>query len=120
MKFLSNAKAVAKLFLNRAQRTPKAMRAGLTAVAIAVNEKKIENLSGGDNAAGSFPIPVRSGNLRRHADMQILSSHAEVMNTATYAMSIHERSGPFLNGTLDQVNTAAIFAMATRKSLGVA
>lgn len=63
--FSSNAKTIAGRWQKRKQRLTTALIAGLRALAVAVDNKQVENLSG-DGAAGSYPVRVVSGNLRNH------------------------------------------------------
>lgn len=118
MKFTSNASQVAKSILNRAKGTRDAVRAGLTRVALSINAKQVENLSGkGTDEAGGFPVPVRTGHLRRSADIEVNETEAYVMNTAEYAAAIHKRNGPFLGDATKRMQLSRQFAAAYKKEL---
>ncbi len=112
MKLTSNAKQIAARFLSRAKGTQRAVLAGLTAVAVAINKEQVENLSGSGDKGG-FPVAVRSGHLRRSADMEVVGGanpHADVINTAVYAAKIHNSNGPFLEDARKKVNMKKVFA----------
>lgn len=118
MKFSSNAAQVVKGIVNRAKGTRNALRAGLLKVAVSLNEKQIENLSGsGSDPAGSYPVPVRSGHLRRSAEIVVKETEAYVMNTAQYAAKIHKNNGPFLADTTKRKQLSRQFAAGYKKGM---
>lgn len=115
----SNAAQIALGIINKAKGTRTAVRAGLTRVALSINAKHIENLSGPSEApAGSYPVPVRSGHLRRSADVEVKETEAYVMNTAEYAAKVHETNGPFLLDAKKRMQLSRQFAGAYTKALG--
>lgn len=116
----SNASQIAQGLINRAKGTRSAVRAGLFKVALSLNAKQIENLSGGgDEPAGAYPVPVRSGHLRRSADIDVKETEAYVLNTATYATQVHKSNGPFLADATKGKQLSRQFAGAYKKSLGL-
>ena len=118
MKFTSNASQVAKGILNRAKGTRDAVRAGLTRVALSINAKQVENLSGkGTDQAGGFPVPVRTGHLRRSADIDVKETEAYVMNTAEYAAAIHKSNGAFLGDAAKGLQLSRQFAAGYKQNL---
>lgn len=119
MSITSNARDVIKGIVNRAKGTNDAVRAGLTRVALAVNAKQIENLSGsGEDNPGGFPVPVRSGHLRRSADIEVNNTEAFVFNSATYAASIHKTNGPFLGEAAKGMQLSRQFATGFKRAMG--
>lgn len=121
MNIASNAKDLAHKFYQRATRTQRAVQAGLTRVANAINAKQIENLSGGGNdEAGGYPVPVRSGHLRRSAEIEVNKDHAFVFNDAEYAAPVHRTNGPFLSDAASDINLSKEFAAGVRHVMGAA
>lgn len=62
---------------------------GMTMALLAVERAQVKNLSGG-GAPFSYPVPVRTGNLRRsagHSRESLTSGY--VFNTAAYAGAVH-------------------------------
>lgn len=85
----TNADRVAALFRERAGRWATALSRGLARALALVDGAAQDNLSGA-GAPGSYPVPVRTGNLRRSQGMRLLSPTAGlVFNTARYAAAIH-------------------------------
>lgn len=83
---------------------PRAIDSGLGKWAIIAHRAALKNLSGSkSDAAGSYPVPVRTGNLRRsddyvlplHSKHGIFAAHGQayLVNTAGYAHAIHEGEG---------------------------
>ena len=52
------------LYAKRAADLPAAIKRGTRNVLLAVDRAAVKNLSG-SGAAGSYPVPIRAGNLRR-------------------------------------------------------
>lgn len=84
-----NADRIAELYRERAGRWRAAALAGLRRALVAVETAATRNLSGGGKP-GSYPVPVRTGNLRRGMGFKLLDDRAGVVfNTARYASAIH-------------------------------
>ena len=85
----SNAGRIAELYRERAGRWRAAALSGLRRALVAVETAATRRLGGG-GAAGSYPVPVRTGNLRRSMGFKLLSDTTGVVfNTARYAAAIH-------------------------------
>lgn len=68
---------------------PGAVERGMRSWLLAVEAKAVKNLSGG-GAPYSYPVPVRSGNLRGGRTVQQPSPGIGVISfTADYAMAVH-------------------------------
>ena len=118
MRLITNASDMVRRLIKRASAGRRANRAGLLAVATFLNDRQVDNLSGGGNdPAGSYPVPVRSGHLRRSAEIVVNDNDAYVMNTARYAGQIHEKNGPFLAETSKGQKLGRIFAGAYKHEL---
>ena len=126
---VKNDKIILEGLRQAAEDMPGAVKKGLSNVAIGVNNVAFDWLSGagkGDVAAGGYPVPVRTGHLRRLQNWlkpgQSKSGEAGtfragamevlVYNSASYARSIHDGLGssgkfgrrPFLEDGFKQFN----------------
>ncbi len=88
----------------KTDRLPAAIDKGLSRWAVLAHAAALKNLSGSNSdPAGSFPVPVRTGNLRRKEGYVLpgtskngftaKSGQALVFNDAKYASNIHEGMG---------------------------
>lgn len=120
------------LYAQRAAAIPAAVRRGTRNVLLAVEQKATANLSG-SGAPGSYPIPVRTGNLRRSMGVrQESDTVGYVFNRAVYARAHHEGfhpygnkkakripARPFLTNAAEAVDTGMIFRRGFAKALGL-
>lgn len=85
----SNAADVAKGLDATGNAVERAVRAGVAQGAFAIERAMIDNLSGsGDPYA--YPVPVRTGHLRRSSGVEQPQPHlAIVYNGAAYAWAVH-------------------------------
>jgi len=101
----SNAGMATAKLKHMAVEVQRGLDAGLTEVVLFGHLIVLENLSGKASAsAGSDPVPVRTGHLRRSEDYitpgrnkhGLTTAHGQAMlvNTALYAHAIHEGKGP--------------------------
>lgn len=82
----------------RAERFTAAVHKALQTLVIGINRLQVQNLSGSGAAKpGSYPIPVRSGNLRRSADWGFLDPQTAFVTAggahAPYGIQVHEGLG---------------------------
>lgn len=111
----------AERFRARARGFMAAVHKALQRVVIEVNREQVANLSGsGAGEAGSYPIPVRTGNLRRSADWGFLDEQTAFVTAggaqAPYAFQVHEGLGtssrygrrPFQDRAAQDTDVAAI------------
>lgn len=85
----TNAGSVASGIAATGNRVERAVRAGVAQAAFAIERAQINNLSGGGDPY-SYPVPVRTGHLRRSAGVeQPHAHHAIVFNAAAYAWAVH-------------------------------
>jgi hypothetical protein len=99
MSVWTNAGAVARAYRKRMSQWAAGLRAGLRRIALEVERRQVDNLSGGGTSpAGSYPVPIRSGNLRRSTGFRVEPLVAFVFNTALYARAIHNGFVPYGNG----------------------
>ena len=112
----TNAKELYAKWLRRKSAMDKARRIGLRSAAIAVDRAQVKNL-GGSGDAGSYPVPVRTGNLRggHFFDTQ-RSDFAVIGNTTVYATVVH-KDRPFLDDAAESVDTVEHMAIAFRKEV---
>ncbi len=90
----TNAERVAELLRERSGRWTAAAINGLRRAVLSVEAAATRRLSGGGQA-GSYPVPVRTGNLRRSMGFKILDTISGlVFNTARYAGAIHNGLQP--------------------------
>jgi phage gpG-like protein len=109
----------------------RAVTAGLRDIAITVERAAAKNLRGGGSAApGSYPVPIRSRNLRSSLQSRFEERQSMVINSAVYARAIHEgfqpygnpkarRIGrrPYLQDAVDSINPTEIMAIRINKEL---
>lgn len=89
MKIDTNAAQVAQAYAERAARWDGALQRAMRRALVAVEGAAVDRLSG-SGAPGSYPIPVRTGFLRRALGSRIVSpSEGLVFNTANYAWALH-------------------------------
>lgn len=96
MSIETNAEQVARALEESIPAIKRGVQAGLTRWAIDVDEGHKRNLRGGlDDSPGSYPVPLRRGNLMRSAHYAIQPMQAMAFNTAAYAHAIHDgKQGP--------------------------
>jgi len=125
MKAVSNAGKLARIYAKRAAGLSHALRTGLRNAAIAVDNKQVSLLSGGDGA-GDYPIPVRTGNLMGGHFFAVRSSSLAVVgNTTSYAEAIHEGKGSskvygrraFLDDAVEAVNVTEIVRNVVKRKV---
>lgn len=87
------------LYASRAAKLPAAVRRGTRNVLLAVERAAVKRLSGpGSAAPGSYPVPIRTGNLRRSMGVrQDTDMSGYVFNRALYANAIHSGMTPYNN-----------------------
>jgi hypothetical protein len=86
----SNAGDLATQYRTLAARLSAALQRGLLKAMSAVEAAAQKLLSGG-GAPFSYPVPVRTGNLRSSlGDEQLSPTAVEVFDTADYARAVHE------------------------------
>ncbi len=128
----SNARQVAQIFADRAGRWDSALAKGLRRAVVTVEIHATDLLSG-SGAPGSYPVPVRTGNLRRSEGSQIVSKTSGIVfNDAGYARAIHSgeiavgfkgrgrkrvRARPFHDDALKQARPGEIIFNAMRAAL---
>ena len=90
MSLQTNAGKVAAIYAARAARWSMALGRAMLRALTAVEGKAIDLLSG-SGAPFTYPIPVRSGHLRRSMGSKLVSQTTGlIFNTASYALPIHE------------------------------
>lgn len=132
---MSDARAIANLYRQRAALLDDALRRGMRRALVAVDAQASRNLSGsGEAPARSYPIPVRTGFLRRAGGVrQVSATSGLVFNRARYARAIHTDGfkpygnpraatvdpRPFLQDAVDKVDPASmVFGELRRAVLG--
>lgn len=121
------------LYAQRAAELPAAIRRGTRNVLLAVERQATKNLTG-SGKAGEYPVPVRTGNLRRSMGVRQESDVVGyVFNRARYAHAVHTsgfhaygnphapfyKGRPFLDDAADQVDTGLIFRRGVARALGL-
>lgn len=86
---ITNARQIAAMFADRSKRWDAALAKGIRKAAIAVENEASDRLSG-SGVAFTYPVPVRTGHLRRSLGVKTSRTGGEVFNTATYAFAVHE------------------------------
>jgi len=108
------------------QRIPRAIDRGLRRSAMGIHRAAYDFLSGPKSAVGGYPVPVRTGHLRRSLDwlgpnrskskdgktFTAGPHEAVVYNSAVYSRAIHDGRGssakfgarPYLTDALEQFN----------------
>lgn len=121
---VTNARQIAAVFADRSKRWDNALRSALRKALVAVEQAAAEKLSG-SGAAGSYPVPVRTGFLRRSLGIKLAPSSGMVFNTAAYAWAIHNgrsdrvqtKARPFLDDALKQADPGLIIQAEMRGAL---
>jgi hypothetical protein len=86
---MASPREVADRYRRRAAGLTAAVRRGIRRALVAVDNEASRNLSGAGKP-GAFPIPVRSGHLRRSGGTRVLSDTSGlVFNRARYARAVH-------------------------------
>jgi len=116
LKVKTNAKNLSVRYAKRITALNSAIASGLRALAIKVDAEQVENLSG-DGDRGSYPVPVRSGTLRRGTFFNVVNRQfAIVGNKTIYAASIHD-GRPFLDNAVDNVKPVEIIGDHLKKEV---
>lgn len=115
-KISSNAAKIAGRYRHYRNVLSERLADGLKRMVIAVDRLQVANLSGG-GAAGSYPVPVRRGTLRRGTFWEAGDDYAIAGNVAAHARAIHDgrmvtrdgreyavRPREFLNDAVDKVD----------------
>lgn len=85
----TNAEAIAEAIRTRGDELRRAIGTGLRKAALAVERAQVKRLSGGGEPY-SYPVPVRTGHLRRSTFVRKLGEFEyAVGNTASYAYAVH-------------------------------
>lgn len=84
----TNAGQLAERYRARGDAVVRAARSALSSAALAVEREMVKRLSG-SGAPWSYPVPVRTGHLRRSTFVQRHDTLAIVGNRAAYASAIH-------------------------------
>ena len=131
---ITNAGRIAAIYRQRRARWTAAVRRGLVEVLKRVDKAAVENLSG-KGAPGGFPVPVRTGHLRRSQDFRLIgAAEGIVFNTAAYAAPIHDgrqtiraaggghrviatTRRPFLQDAANKVDATQVFQAKVREAL---
>ena len=122
-------------YARRATEVPAAAKRGFRNVLVAIDRAAVKNLSGGGDAApGSYPVPIRRGNLRRGQGMrQTGDTQGFVFNRTAYANAIHSKGfnaygnphapfygpRPFLDDAVESVDILDVYTRPIRKALGL-
>jgi len=108
LKTTSNIKSFTRRLDAIAKRIPKALDKGLSSWAVLAHKDALKNLSGpglkkSNVPGGAYPVPVRTGQLRRSEDYVLpgRSKHgitarhgqAYLVNTTAYASEVHDGKG---------------------------
>ena len=114
----SNASKIKRNFASRKARFIAGLKKALTVLAVKVDNEQVKNLSGDLNdGAGAYPIPVRTGNLRRGHFFNVSPQlFAIVGNTTSYAKTIHE-TRPFLDDAVDSVDAVKLVSENLNKTV---
>lgn len=127
----TNAPALARQWTQRGTAVPAAVAVGVRNIVTAVEIEAEKNLRGaGTSAPGSYPVPVRTGFLRRGLGSTASGNRGLVFNAANYARKIHDGFQPFGNpiaravparaffdDALAAVDAGSIMAKATERAL---
>lgn len=134
MRLTSNAREVELIYASRRTRWGAARRSGLRKAVVAVENAASELLSG-SGAAGAYPVPVRTGHLRRSMGSKMQGDSAgAVYNSAEYARAIHDgvvgrwngrgkvaivqvRARPFMTDAVEKADPTAIVHDELRAAL---
>lgn len=127
---ITNAGALARAYRARIQRWGQGLRRGLRDIGVTVENEASRNLSG-SGAPGSYPVPIRTGHLRRSLGMKVGDREVVVYNSAKYANAIHQgftpygnkhatksyAGRPFLQDAADKIDATAIMFARLREVL---
>lgn len=118
IRFGSNANAVSRRYKRRARAVERGTRAGLRRIAEKIDIEQEKNLRGPSSAPpGSYPVPIRSGNLRQSTFSRVQSSRLAVVgNAAAYAALIHG-DRPFLADAVNAVDAPLEMSEALRREV---
>jgi len=112
----TNAGSLASQYARRAAAFEPAVTTGLRNAAIQVDQKQVKNLSGG-GAPGSWPVPARTGYLRRASYWRMRGDRLAVVgNSARYAKAVHD-GRPYLDFAVQDVDVITHIRKQTRKAL---
>lgn len=130
MSIITNAAAIAARMQARARKLESAVTRGLRKIVTQVDREQIKRLGGSNALApGAYPVPARTGHLRRETFFEMRSDTLAVAgNSARYAATIHEGKfssekygpRPFLTDAVLAVDAGEIMAVEVRKALDVA
>lgn len=85
----TNARQVAAIFADRSKRWDSALARAMRRALIAVEGAAADRLTG-SGAPGAYPVPVRTGFLRRALGSKLIGTDTGmVFNTADYAHAVH-------------------------------
>jgi|GEM_PF-5265172 len=103
--FGTNGGNLGRRYHKRAAAVRRGARAGLKRIVDRVDLEQAKNLRGGADAPpGSYPVPIRTGNLFQSRFGQVVNDHLAVAgNAAAYAGVIH-KTRPFLSDAVDAVD----------------
>jgi hypothetical protein len=122
---VTNARKVAGIFAGRAVRWREAVARGVRKATVAVERAAAKRLTGKGEPM-SYPIPVRTGYLRRSLGVRVLETEGMVFNVAEYAWAIHEgrkdipklnKRRPFLEDALRDANPGLVIQAEVRGAL---
>lgn len=129
---VTNARQVAAIFADRSKRWDSALSRAMRRALAAVEGAAADRLTGG-GAPMSYPVPVRTGFLRRSLGSKLLGvAEGMVFNTADYAHAVHSgrigiggrRKGtrivkprPFLEDALKAADPGRLIFEAMEKAL---
>lgn len=92
------ASQLARQFQRYAAAWDRGVAMGLRDVAISVERAAVRNTSGpGSAAPGTYPVPIRTGFLRRSIGSRFGQRESLVIATAIYASAIHDGFTPYGN-----------------------
>lgn len=127
----TNAPQLSRRYADREKRWSAALVRAMRRAVIAVEIRAVDLLTG-SGGPGSYPVPVRTGFLRRSTGSRVVATTGIVFNTAGYAHAIHSGviavgyrgqgrkhvdARPFLNDALAQANPGAIIRAAMAAAL---
>lgn len=122
---VTNARQLEQRFAARAIRWREAVARGVRKATIAVERAAAQRLTG-SGAPMSYPIPVRTGYLRRSLGVRVLETEGMVFNVAEYAWAIHEgrkdipklnKRRPFLEDALKDADPGLVIQTEVRGAL---
>lgn len=130
MSLITNAAAVARRFEDYARKLDAAAARGLRKIITRVDREQVKRLSGGlADAPGAYPVPARTGHLRRETFFEMVGdTQAIAGNAATYAAAVHEADGgsssakfgrrPYLEDAVNAVDALDLMATEVRTVFG--